>query len=139
MWRPMIPALLLACGLAGCVSESSSPDNGSNPATQAAPPELTAERARSALIELIRSPDPGQLKDFPLERFAADGAESWADGSASWGPFALHLRAREYSYSRAFGAPPRVCRWHFRGGFEFKQGRWVAMPPRVESQALGPE
>jgi hypothetical protein len=98
--------------------------------------ELTAEPARDALIELIRSPEQGELKDFPLEQFVGDGVEGGA-AAPSWGPFSLHLKEREYTYSRAFGQPPRVCRWQYRGGFELRAGRWVALPPQVESQALG--
>jgi hypothetical protein len=108
------------------------------PLAEVASPELTAERARTALIELIRSPEPGELKDFPLERFASDGVES-GPTSSSWGPFSLHLTEREYSYARAFGEPPRVCRWRYRGSFELRGGQWVALPPRIESQALGPD
>ncbi|OWK41105.1 hypothetical protein FRUB_04997 [Fimbriiglobus ruber] len=90
------------------------------------------------LIDLIRSPEPGELKDFPLERFVGDGVEGGA-GSPSWGPFTFHLKTQEYAYSRTFGRPPRVCRWEYRGGFELRTGRWVALPPRVESQALCPD
>src|SRR4051812_46490457 len=83
-----------------------------------APPGPTPEAARAALIDLIQSPDPGELKDFPLDRFAGAGAEAGPDDAASWGPFALDLRRREYTFDRGFGQPPRVCRWHYRGAFE---------------------
>jgi hypothetical protein len=102
-----------------------------------AAPELTAERAKGALIDLIRCPEPGELKDFPLERFEKEGVVR--GDSPSWGPFSLDLKAHEYTYDRAFGQPPRVCRWHYRGKFELREGRWVGLPPRVEWQALGPE
>jgi hypothetical protein len=132
MGRGTVSALVLACGAIGCAPADP------EPAAEAPAPELTAERARAALIELIRSPDPGALKDFPLGRFVGDGVEGGAE-SPSWGPFSLHLKEREYTYSRAFGPPPRVCRWEYRGRFELRAGRWVALPPRVESQALGAE
>ncbi len=108
------------------------------PVPEAAPAELTANQARAALIELIRSPEPGELKEFPLERFVGNGVEGGAE-APTWGPFFLRLKEREYTYSRTFGQPPRVCRWQYRGGFELRAGRWAALPPRVESQALGPE
>jgi hypothetical protein len=138
MRQVMIAAVALALSATGCRPVASEAKNEAPPPTEVAPPELTAERARAALIELVRSPEPGELKDFPLERFAGDGVEGGAE-SPSWGPFSLHLTAREYSYTRTFGQPPRVCRWQYRGGFELRAGRWVALPPRVESQALGPE
>jgi hypothetical protein len=130
MGRATLAALVVAC-VAGCAPVARQP--GPEPP----PPELTAEQARVALIELIRSPEPGELKDFPLERFVGAGVEGGAD-SPSWGPFSLHLRERVYTYSRTFGQPPRVCRWECRGEFELRAGRWVALAPRVESQALGP-
>jgi hypothetical protein len=127
MGRATLAALVLAC-IGGCAPVS----------PEAPPPDLTAEQARAALIELIRLPDPGELKDFPLERFVGNGVEGGVE-SPSWGPFSMHLKEREYTYSRVFGQPPRVCRWQYRGAFELRAGRWVALPPRVESQELGPE
>jgi hypothetical protein len=72
-----------------------------------------------------------------LRRFEKEGVVSGA-GAPWWGPFSLELKAHEYTYELAFGEPPRVCRWHYRGKYELRQGRWVALPPRVEWQALGP-
>jgi hypothetical protein len=131
MGRVLITSLALCCALVGCATHAPQSE-GEEPS----PPDLTAERARTALIDLIRSSDPGALKDFPLERFERDGVEG-ADGSQHWGPFSLHLKEREYTYSRIFGEPPRVCRWHYRGGFVLREGWWMALPPRVESQELG--
>ena len=139
MRRLTIAALALAFGAAGCQPDTPEPvADGPAPGEQAAPPELTAEQARAALIDLIRSPEPGELKSFPLERFAGDGLEGGPE-SPSWGPFSFHLPAREYSYARTFGQPPQVCRWQYRGGFELRAGRWVALPPQIEFQALGGE
>jgi len=119
MGRATVAALVLACGFGGCAPVAP------EPAPEAPPPELTTEQARAALIELIRSPEPGELKDFPLERFVGDGVEGGAE-SPSWGPFSLHLKEREYTYSRAFGQPPRVCRWQYRGGSSCgRAGGWL--------------
>jgi hypothetical protein len=123
--------LVLTCATLGCAPSDPEP-------AAEAPPDLTPERARDALIELIRSPNPGELKDFPLGQFIGDEVKGGTE-SPSWGPFALHLRDREYTYSRAFGQPPRVCRWQYRGRFELRGSQWVALPPQVESQALGPD
>ena len=131
--RRVIITIALACGLSGCARDEPQPE------PDEALPELTAERAREALIDLIRSPEPGELQDFPLAQFEGEGVVTDDDHTPSWGPFSLRLAEREYTYIRVFGEPPRVCRWHFRGSFEFKNGQWVALPPRVESQALGPQ
>lgn len=120
----VIVASMLTCGVTGCGKAAL---------------DLTAEQARTAMIELIRSPEPGQLKDFPLDQFVNDGVKIYKDGSTSWGPFSFSLNTKEYTYEQAFGEAPRVCRWHYRGGFEFKGHQWFALPPRVEWQALGPE
>src|SRR5437899_4872281 len=68
-----------------------------------APPGLTPEVARAALIDLIRSADPGELKDFPLDRFAGEGIETGQNDAVSWGPFSLQLNRREYTFDRGFG------------------------------------
>src|SRR5262245_27497931 len=132
MGRGMVCALVLVCVIIGCAPVDP------EPAAEIAPPELTAERARAALIDLIRSPDPGELKDFPLGRFIGDAVQGGVE-APSWGPFALHLEEREYTYSREFGEPPRVCRWQYRGRFDLRDGQWVALPPYLENQSLGPE
>ncbi len=71
------------------------------------PPELTAGRARAALIELIRSPEPGDLKDFPLKQFAEDGIEGQPDWP-SWGPFPSILK-RVSIATAAVSANPHTC------------------------------
>ncbi len=131
MGRSTLAALVLAYGVGGCAG-------GTRAHTGTRAPRADRRAARAALIELIRSPDAGELNDFPLERFVGDGVGAGAQ-APSWGPFSLHLKERAYTYSRAFGQPPRVCRWHYRGAFELRAGRWVALLPQVESQALGPE
>src|SRR5580765_7743937 len=124
MNRVMIVAFALVCGVTGC--ERNDPD----PPPQAPPPELTAEIARAALIDLIRSPESGPLSDFPLNDYIGRGVDGSGD-SLSWGPFALDIKEREYKYTVAFGEPPRVCTWHYSGKFELQEGRWVALPPKV--------
>jgi hypothetical protein len=56
----------------------------------------------------------------------------------SWGPFFVDLPARTYAYSIVYGAGTgRACTWAYEGVFEFQQGRWVALTPRLVNQALG--
>lgn len=134
MTRSIIPLFILAGLIFGGILDAPRPASVSE-----LQPELTAARAKAALIGLIRSPDAGALKDFPLERFAGEDVVNDGEEFRSWGPFALLLNQREYTYSLAFGRPPRVCRWFYRGRFEWKQGQWIALKPQVQSQALGPE
>jgi hypothetical protein len=96
------------------------------------------EQARRALIDLIRSAKPGDLADFPLERYANEAVAQGGD-TAFWGPFCLHFERRDYTYCVAFGQPQRVCRWHFRGRFVLQKGRWRALAPEVECRTLEPE
>jgi hypothetical protein len=76
------------------------------------------------------------MADFPMEKFAGDDAKVDEEGGVSWGPFSIYLRDKSYTYSRKFGQPPRVCMWQYRGGFELRDGRWEALPPQVQFQAL---
>src|SRR5579885_240889 len=94
-----------------------------------AAPELTPEAAKAALIDLIRSETTTHLEGFPLERYADDLPERGKGQTAFWGPFQIELGDRTYSYTRRFGQPPRVCTWEYRGEFEMRDGRWVALPP----------
>jgi hypothetical protein len=138
----VILALAVLAGPLGCGGETPAPPAQTGALPQAtdnpaSPPDLTAERARAALIALIRSAESGELRDFPLEKFASKSVEGGDSDLPWWGPFCLHVQRREYSYRRIFGQPPRECTWTYRGRFELKEGRWVALPPQPESQALG--
>ncbi len=102
------------------------------------PPQLTAEVAQAALQALLKSPEAGELKEIPERCFV--GAALKVDeehGEAQWGPFQLGLDGKWYTYTLAYGSPPRVCTWFYRGEFRMRDGRWVALPPKVTSQALG--
>ena len=84
MRRYITAALTLGCCLTGCATDTPEPQVG-----QTAPPILTAEAAEAGLIKLVKSPEPGQLKGFPLERFAKQNIVVADGGSPSWGPFSL--------------------------------------------------
>jgi hypothetical protein len=98
-------------------------------------PELTAEQAKAAMIDLLRSTDLDYLRGYPLDQFASAAVESHQDGSASWADFHFDLKARKYSYTIERGE--RNTKGHFaaeyEGAFEFKQGNWVASKRRVKS------
>jgi len=98
-------------------------------------PELTAEQAKDAMIELIRSSDPGRLGDFPLARFANDKVQTIEGDKASWACFWFDLKTKKYTYREDNGLDGKArylaeC----EGSFEFRHGKWVAVKPRVLSE-----
>jgi hypothetical protein len=134
MRHSVIIAMAVVCGFIVCAEPPPPPEPEEPPPL----PEPTAEEAKAALVDLIRSPNSGVPNAFSLESLEECDLHC-GDGFAYWGPFCLHLKKRDYTYTIAFGRPPRVCRWYYRGKFELKEGRWVALKPEVEMQALGPE
>ena len=66
------------------------------------------------------------------EKAAESEAASGGD-PAGWGPLTLYLGKREYTYSVTYGTPPTFAREQFRGKLEFRDGHWVALPPKSES------
>jgi hypothetical protein len=132
-----ISVLSVASAVGGCAQQPpASQDPPEQPEQPEQPgPELTAKLARDALFKLMRSTDSDKLRvgldDIVNQELRRDG--EWA----GWGPFDIYLKERRYSYEIAYGKPPRVCRWSYEGKFKLHDGRWVALPPRVTSMALG--
>jgi hypothetical protein len=125
--RTSIITFLLACGCGSNTRDTLHNDKI---------PILTSVIARSALIELIRSPEAGELESFPLDQFLEVEVHDDSE-SSSWGPFNLNLKAREYTISRSYGDPPRVCHSEYQGQFVWQDGHWIAKPPRCVSRGLG--
>jgi hypothetical protein len=107
---------------------------GCGEAPELTTPELTGEQAKAAMIDLLRSTDLDYMRGFPLDQFANKAVKSHQDGSCSWADFHFDLKARKYSYTVERGE--RNTKAHFaaqyEGAFEFKQGKWVALEPRVK-------
>jgi hypothetical protein len=131
MFRTLL-IVAVSCAVVGC-------DNGSldAPPTAATTPKLTPETAQAALIDLIRSDSAGHLKGFPLDDFTKSPVEGGPGQSAKWGPFRMALGEKQYHYTLAPREDARACAWEFQGAFELRDGRWMALPPQVVSQALG--
>jgi hypothetical protein len=122
----VIVVSISAGGIIGCNCDSPQPD-----ATQSPPTRLTAEQARDAMIELIRSEEPGSLEGFPLDRFVNEGVKIGEGDYASWACFSFDLKAREYTYQRK--GPVEKKQWHagYKGKFEFRNGKWIASKPQT--------
>ena len=94
------------------------------------PPPLTGDVAREALIELIKSPSPGHLEGFPLEKYVDSPVKRQPQELiASWGPFTLDLAQMEYRFERTSGPIEKYCSGSYRGAFELHGTRWLALPP----------
>ena len=89
--------------------------------------ELTADGAKVALLELLRTNRPKDLS-VDTEQLSQRAAEFTAgpDG-LFWGPFYIDLVEKTYRYALVYGP----CTWGFQGQFELRQGRWVALAPKV--------
>jgi len=99
------------------------------------PPTLTAEFARSALISLIKSSDAGSLEEFPLEKWRSAAVATDEDWT-HWGPITLKLDDSVYEFTINSGPEARLCKTWYRGAFEFRDGTWVALRPKLYQSAL---
>jgi len=95
--------------------------------------ELTADKAKVALLALLQTNRPEDLS-VDTEKLSQQPGEFTArSGGLSWGPLYIDLAKKTYSYSAVHGP----CTWGYQGQFELQQGRWVALAPRVLYQAKG--
>src|SRR4051812_10709963 len=58
-------------------------------------------------------------------------------GAFSWEPFLIDMSANSYDYQVIYSPRARPCTWRYQGDFEFQQGHWAALAPRVLSYTLG--
>jgi hypothetical protein len=96
-------------------------------------PELTAEDAKAAMIELLRTTQLDYMRGFPVDEAAKEPVHVYESGSAAWADFSFDLKTKKYSYRVERG--DRNAKDHFAAGyegtFEYKQGKWVALKPRM--------
>ena len=119
MYRTLLMSLLLFT--AGCRSESVAP-----------PPELTAEEAKTAILELIYSGNLENMQEFPIARYKAlpmkqESEKPWL----VWGKYEIHLDERNYQFSETREEPPKSTRTMWRGDFVYQDGKWTARIPRL--------
>jgi hypothetical protein len=99
---------------------------------------LTAEHATEALANWVRSEDGMQF--IAIKDAVTDLARKEATSVGQifeWGPFAIDLHQKEYTFALVYGPPQRTCTWKYLGTFEWRESGWMANAPRVVSQALG--
>jgi len=122
MKRLIIIASILSGGISGCKNDPQSD-------AIELPSELTAERARDAMIELIRSPDAREFAEFRLDAYINSEVRIDASGNASWAWFFFDLKAKTYSYHQERGERGTKDHYAFggKGKFEFRNGKWVAI------------
>jgi hypothetical protein len=101
---------------------------------------LTPERAKGALLEMIRS-KPGQdlgwfQGNIPEEMAKMTIAEN-GDGWYSWtGAFRFNPSKAIYTFVVEPQPGARACVFEYKGSFVKKKGRWSATPPELVSTAL---
>ncbi len=126
-------ALCLCLATAACSRSGHAPSGAGTHEAQAM---LTAEQARQALLELIRSrpdafigsPDPDKLARIPLE--------DRADGKYAFGTFVLDLINQRYSADIGHDAPEL---YSYKGSFARRDGHWIASDPEVTRLHRTPE
>ncbi len=102
---------------------------------QAAPPALTGQHARDALVAMLRTRPQSEI-EFVNTHFATIQPDDLAlapveereDGSCRIGMFWIDLRRARYDITFGGG-----CRFDYSGSFKLKGTAWVASPPRFES------
>ncbi len=100
------------------------------------PPELTAERAKEALIEMLRD-NPKALQGgpaYPAEKLAGEKVTMKSSELCDIGAFTVDLRRTTWHIeSRGPG-----CMWLIDGKFEVAGARWAAKPTHCSIAHPGP-
>jgi hypothetical protein len=98
-------------------------------------PMLTAERAKEALLDRMRS---GGLSGFDAQQWAKAALQEAEDGWFDFGG-TFRVNPSMKKYTMVIEPPPnvRACTFTFEGTFLLQEGRWVAGPTRVVGSALG--
>ncbi len=122
--------LTVGAALAGCNQATPPKVN-----LKAVPDELTAEQAKTALSDLLRTHRFPYLEDDYVEQIAMTPVKVYDRETASWGTFRFDLKAQTYSYSISrYADEKKGYHAEFGGGFDLKEGAWIAKPPRVLSE-----
>jgi hypothetical protein len=127
-------AFVVVCLFAGCESPPEPPTT----ATQQLP--LTPERAKAALLEMMRTKPGSDLDwfkgDVPDE-MAKMKIEVREDGWCDWtGAYSFHLSKAVYSFVVMPKPGARACAFEYTGTFSIQDGRWVASPPILVRTAM---
>ena len=120
--------------LAGCASQTEQPPSAVQEET------LTPERAKEALLDMVRSKPGKELGwfqgDIPHE-MAKMKIEEEEDGWYAWtGAFRFNTSKAIYTFVVRPQPGARACVFEYKGSFVNKEGRWSATPPELVSTAL---
>src|SRR5258708_1657175 len=132
--RSFLPSVLLGAALsvlAGCASQMEQPPSAVQEET------LTPERAKEALLEMIRSQlgkDLGWFQEDIPDEMAKMNIEEEEDGWYAWtGAFRFHPSKVIYTFVVRPRLGARACVFEYKGSFVNKEGRWAATPPELVS------
>lgn len=126
----------IGLGLILVVSGGCSPPAESTPGGAAdAVPALTADRAKEAILERMRSED---FFGFKPDDWAREDLRARDEGWYEFGG-AFRINPSKRIYTVVLRPPPEVkaCTFTFEGAFELKNGKWVAGEAKEVSSALG--
>jgi hypothetical protein len=135
--RGLLPSVFLGAVmtvLAGCASQTEQPPSAVQEET------LTPERAKEALLDMVRSKPGKELGwfqgDIPHE-MAKMKIEEEEDGWYAWtGAFRFNTSKAIYTFVVRPQPGARACVFEYKGSFVNKDGRWAATPPELVSTAL---
>jgi hypothetical protein len=135
--RGFLPSVFLGVVLsvlASCSSQTEQPPS-------AVPEEtLSPERAKKALLEMIRSKpgkDLGWFEGDIPDEMAKMNIEEIEDGWYAWtGAFRVHPSKAIYTFVVRPQPGAQACVFEYKGSFVNKEGQWSATPPELASTAL---
>jgi hypothetical protein len=109
------------------------------PASAAQQLTLTPERAKAALLEMMRTKTGSDIDwfkgDVP-DLIAKLKVEEEEDGWYRTGAFRFHPSQAAYTFDVIPQPGVRACAFYYKGTFAFKDDRWVASPPELIATAL---
>jgi hypothetical protein len=112
--------------LAGCASQSLSSSSQER--------RLTAERAKVALLDMMRSELAAHLGWFDgdvADKMSKMTVEPQQDGCYRWGAFNFNTSKLLYTFVVEPRREGSACVLEYKGAFERNDGRWVATPPEL--------
>jgi hypothetical protein len=133
MTERLILTLALTAGglglLPGCSSDSRS---------SASEPVLTAELAKDALLDRMRSKAGlPYINRFDTENWAKVEIRAGKDGSYDFGGlFRINPSKKTYTMLIRPRSGVKACSFEFRGEFIFREGKWLADSPKESRSAL---
>src|SRR5204863_3944146 len=129
---------LVACAALGAFAACAPPPEP--PTTAAQELILTPERAKAALLDMMRSKagrDLGWFDGNAPDEMAKMKIEEKEDGWYAWtGAFRFHASRAVSSFVVLPQPGVRACAFEYDGTFTVKDRCWVASPPKLVSTAI---